>query len=50
MKYAVDIASGGMIHTPSLIKIGSGVQKLLWGDSHTHKAKLSHKHNFIFSK
>jgi hypothetical protein len=31
MKYAIEIGSYAMIHTPSFIKIGSGVQKLIWG-------------------
>jgi hypothetical protein len=29
MKYAVEMGSGAMI--PSFIKIGSGIQKLMWG-------------------
>jgi hypothetical protein len=33
MKYTVGIGSGAMIHMPSLIKIGSGIQKLIGGDS-----------------
>jgi hypothetical protein len=35
MKYAVEVASGGMIYIPSFIKIGSGVQKLLERDAQT---------------
>jgi hypothetical protein len=31
MKYAVETGSGAMIHIPSLIKIGSGIQKLIEG-------------------
>jgi hypothetical protein len=31
MKYAVEIDSGAMIYMPSLIKIGSGTQKLIGG-------------------
>jgi hypothetical protein len=34
MKYAVEIGSGAM-YTPSFIKIGSGIQKLI-GVSHRH--------------
>jgi hypothetical protein len=34
MKYAVEIASNGMIHVPGLIKISSGVRKLLRGGMH----------------
>jgi hypothetical protein len=29
MKYAVEMGSGTMIHIPSFIKIGSGIQKLM---------------------
>jgi hypothetical protein len=28
-KYGVEMGSGGMIHIPSFIKIGSGIQKLI---------------------
>jgi hypothetical protein len=31
MKYAVEMGSGVMIYIPSLIKIGSGIQKLIGG-------------------
>jgi hypothetical protein len=31
MKYTVQMGSGAMIHTPSFIKIGSGIQKLRGG-------------------
>jgi hypothetical protein len=31
MKYAVEMGSGAMIYVPSVIKIGSGVQKLIGG-------------------
>jgi hypothetical protein len=31
MKYAVEMGSGAMMHIPSLIKIGSGIQKWIWG-------------------
>jgi hypothetical protein len=31
MKYAVQMASGVMIHIPTFIKIGSGIQKLMKG-------------------
>jgi hypothetical protein len=30
MKYAVEMGSGAMIYIASLIKTGSGIQKLLW--------------------
>jgi hypothetical protein len=29
MKYAVEMGLGSMIYIPSLIKIGSGIQKLM---------------------
>jgi hypothetical protein len=35
MKYTVEMASDGMIYIPSFIKVGSGIQKLLRGDTHT---------------
>jgi hypothetical protein len=39
MKYAVETGSGAVIHVyiPSFIKIGSGIQKLIKGDSQTHR-------------
>jgi hypothetical protein len=30
------MGSGAVIYVPSFIKIGSGVQKLIWGDIQTH--------------
>jgi hypothetical protein len=30
MKHAVEIASDGFIYVPSLMKMGSGVQVILW--------------------
>jgi hypothetical protein len=30
MKYAVEMGSFAMIHIPSFMKIGSGIQKLIW--------------------
>jgi hypothetical protein len=35
MKYAAEIGSGAMIHIPSFIKMGSGIQKLI-GRLHRH--------------
>jgi hypothetical protein len=37
MKYAVQMGSGAMICVPSFIKIGSGIQKLIRGDTQTHR-------------
>jgi hypothetical protein len=31
MKYAVEMGSGAMMYISSLIKTGSGIQKLIWG-------------------
>jgi hypothetical protein len=45
MKYAVEMASGGMTYTPSFIEIGSGIQKLLRDtppNTHTHARKHTH--------
>jgi hypothetical protein len=36
MRYVVEMGSGAMIYIPSFIKIGSGIQKLMRGDSQTH--------------
>jgi hypothetical protein len=36
VKYAVEMGSGAMIYIPSFIKIGSGIRKLIAGDSQTH--------------
>jgi hypothetical protein len=39
MKYAVEMGSGAMIKIPSFIKIGPGIQKLLWeGYTYRHTA------------
>jgi hypothetical protein len=37
MKYTVEMGSVTMIYIPSFIKIGSGIQKLIGGDSQTHR-------------
>jgi hypothetical protein len=37
MKCAVEMGSGAMMYIPSYIKIGSGIPKLIEGDSQTHK-------------
>jgi hypothetical protein len=37
MNYATEMDSGAMMYIPSLIKIGSGIQKLLGGGyAHRH--------------
>jgi hypothetical protein len=41
MNYAVEMGSGGMLFVPSFIKIGSGVQKLIWeGYAHRQEGDL----------
>jgi hypothetical protein len=37
MKYAVAVASGGMMYIPSFITIGSGIKKLLGGGCYTFR-------------
>jgi hypothetical protein len=37
MKHAVEIGSSAMIYIPSFIKIDSGIRKLTWWDSQTHR-------------
>jgi hypothetical protein len=39
MKYAVEMGSGAMTYIPSLIKIGSDIQKLT-GGIHRHTDKM----------
>jgi hypothetical protein len=46
MKYAVEMGSGAMIYILSFIKIGSGIQKLILGDTQT--AWRCHKPTFMF--
>jgi hypothetical protein len=43
MKYAVEMGSGTMIFTPSFIKIGSDIQKLMGGgDSQAQRQHVDH--------
>jgi hypothetical protein len=37
MKYATELGSGAMIYIPSIINIGSGIEKLIEGDTQTHR-------------
>jgi hypothetical protein len=39
MRYAVQMGSDAMIHVPSFIEIGSGIQKLNHRVTHTHTYK-----------
>jgi hypothetical protein len=48
MNYATEMESGTMIYISSFIKIGSGIQKLIRGDTDTQTARSSHKPTFIF--
>jgi hypothetical protein len=50
MKYGVEIGSGVMTYTPSLIKIGSGIQKLIGRDSQTDSMVTSQAYFFFFFK
>jgi hypothetical protein len=37
MKYISEMGSGATMYISSFIKIGSGIQKLIGGDSQTHR-------------
>jgi hypothetical protein len=42
MNHAVEIGSDGVIYVPSFIKIGSGIQKLIEGNSrHTDRMEIA---------
>jgi hypothetical protein len=41
MKYAIEMGSGAMIHIPSFIKIGSGIQTLIGGIHRQHGDLIS---------
>jgi hypothetical protein len=34
---AIEMGSGAVIYVPSFIQIGSGIQKLIGGDTQTHR-------------
>jgi hypothetical protein len=42
MNFSVEMGSGSMINLPSFIKIGSGIPKLLGGD--TYRDTETHRH------
>jgi hypothetical protein len=42
MKYAVQMGSGVMIYVPGFIEIGSGIQKLIRGDTQAHRRHGDH--------
>jgi hypothetical protein len=37
MKYAAEMGSGAMIYKQRFIEVGSGVQRLIFGDTQTHR-------------
>jgi hypothetical protein len=37
MKYAAEMGSDAITYTPSFIKTGSGIQKLIGGNTQTHR-------------
>jgi hypothetical protein len=41
IKYIVEMGSGAMTYILSFIKIGSGIQKLIWGDTQTDSKVIS---------
>jgi hypothetical protein len=47
--YTVEMGSGAVIYVPSFIKIGSGIQKLLRGDTQTHRHTDTHKDSKVIS-
>jgi hypothetical protein len=50
MKYAAEVVSGAVIYIPSVIKIGSGMQKLMGeGDSQIDRMEIAYS-NFQFFK
>jgi hypothetical protein len=50
MKYAVEMGSGAMIYIPSFIKTCSGIQKLIWADTQTHRQHGDYIRLFLFLK
>jgi hypothetical protein len=52
MKYTVEMGSGAMMCTPSFIKIGSGIQKLIGGytGTQTHREHDDFISLFLFFK
>jgi hypothetical protein len=50
MKYGVETGSGALIHIPSFIKTGSGIQKLIRG-TYRHKDSMEIAYAYFhFSK
>jgi hypothetical protein len=51
MKYVVKMGSGAMVYTPSSMKIGSGIEKLLGGthtDTQTHRQQGDPRNILLF--
>jgi hypothetical protein len=48
MKYAVEMGSGAMIYIPVFIKIGSAIQKLISGDTQTHRHQGDRINQLLF--
>jgi hypothetical protein len=42
VKYAVDMGSVAMIYIPNFIKIGSGIQKVIWGGAYTDSMEIAY--------
>jgi hypothetical protein len=50
MKYAVELGSGAMIYIPSLIQIGSGIQKLTGENTDTEAGCRWHIYIYIYGR
>jgi hypothetical protein len=48
MKYAVDMDSGAIMCVPSIIKIGSGIQKLIGGITDKHSMVIALAYFYFF--
>jgi hypothetical protein len=49
MKYTIEMASGGTMYILSFMKIGAGIERLLWGGV-PQTGELSQTPAFSFSK
>jgi hypothetical protein len=50
VKYAVEMGSDSVIYIPNFIKIGSGIRRLVGGDTHTDRQDNLISLLFIFLK
>jgi hypothetical protein len=48
MHCTIEMDSGGMIYIPSIMKIGSAIQKLIRGNMHTHRQEGDLIRLFLF--